>query len=170
MWGQVGPEEKKAFPIAHIRANSWILPLHLFFSPANGAWRLVWRHCARSCKINPCIFKEDANESAWWTGLLAWHLITSVVPFANEFTFPLSLSLSSFPFCSRSLPMSPATHSAGPCHEFQISGVTASKKEKKILPFQTPISFCIQHSGWCCRRTCGGASADSFLWFFWFCL
>ena len=45
-------------------------------------------------KIKSCIFKWDANESAWWTGLLAWNVITSVVPFANEFTFPLSLSLS----------------------------------------------------------------------------
>lgn len=52
------------------------------------------RCCACSCKINSCIFKRDANESAWWTRLLAWNLITSVVPFADEFTFPSCLFLS----------------------------------------------------------------------------
>ena len=76
---------------------------YCLFSPpflflANHVWRLMCRHCARSCKINSCIFKRDANESAWWTGLLAWNLIRSVVPFANEFTFPLCLSLSLFFF------------------------------------------------------------------------
>lgn len=69
-----------------------------FLFLANHVWRLMCRHCARSCKINSCIFKRDANESAWWTGLLAWNLIRSVVPFANEFTFPLCLSLSLFFF------------------------------------------------------------------------
>lgn len=64
-----------------------------FYFPANRVWHLMCRHCACSCKINSCIFKRYANESAWWTRLLAWNLITSVVPCANEFTFPLCMSL-----------------------------------------------------------------------------
>lgn len=30
--------------------------------------------------------------------------------------------------------MSPATHYAGPCHEFEISGVTAQEEKKKKSP------------------------------------
>lgn len=49
--------------------------------------------------------------------------------------------------------MSPATHYAGPCHEFQISGVTAREEGgKKTLPFQTHISYFIQQSGCCLQR------------------
>lgn len=115
---------------------SELLNVALFFSyfflhAWNCVWRLVCRHCAYSCKINSCIFKKDANESAPWTGLLAWNLITSVLPFANEFTFPFCLF--SFSLLDR-------------CYEFQIwhDGLSRNK-----TPFQMPISCFIQQSDFC---------------------
>lgn len=46
----------------------------------------------------------------------------------------LSVCLFLFSFCSLSLCMSPATHYVGPCHEFEISGVTARKEKKSCHP------------------------------------
>lgn len=106
---------------------------------------------ACSCKINSCIFERDANESAWWTGLLAWNLITNVFPFANEFTFPLSLSLS-ISLCSFSLSMSPATHYAGPCHEFEIPSMTAREQEKKFCYFKHPSHILYNKVAVVCRE------------------
>lgn len=131
---------------------------YCLFSPpflflANHVWRLMCRHCARSCKINSCIFKRDANESAWWTGLLAWNLIRSVVPFANEFTFPLCLSLSLFFFALFHFPcpLQPIMR----VHVMNSKSLVwqlKKKKKKKVLPFQTPISYFIQQSGCCLQR------------------
>lgn len=110
------------------------------------------RHCAHSCKINSCIFKRDANESAWWTGLLAWNLITSAVPFANEFTFPLCLSLSFFILLSFTLyvPCNPLCRSMSWIRNLWRDSLR--RKKKKILPFQTPISYFIQQSGCCLQK------------------
>lgn len=110
------------------------------------------RHCARSCKINSCIFKRHANESAWWTGLLAWNLITSAVPFANEFTFPLCLSLSFFILLSFALhvPCNPLCGSMSWIRNLWRDSL--KRRKKKILPFQTPISYFIQQSGCCLQK------------------
>lgn len=104
--------------------NMAFLSSSFFLHAWNCVWRLVWRHCACSCKINSCIFKKDANESAPWTGLLAWNLITSVLPFANEFTFPFCLF--SFSLLDR-------------CYEFQIwhDGLSRNKTPNAHLMFYT---------------------------------
>lgn len=110
--------------------NMAFLSSYFFLHAWNCVWRLLCRHCACSCKINSCIFKKDANESAPWTGLLAWNLITSVLPFANEFTFPFCLF--SFSLLDR-------------CYEFQIwhDGLSRNKM---------PISCFIQQSDFCFKR------------------
>lgn len=105
------------------RSDIYIFFLFLFFScitvfhlynvyffptifPEDHVWHLMCRLCACSCKINSCILKIYANESAWWTGLLAWNLITSVVLCANEFTFS-SLYVSLFLSFTSHVPCNP---------------------------------------------------------------
>lgn len=110
--------------------NMAFLSSYFFLHAWNCVWHLLCRQCACSCKINSCIFKKDANESAPWTGLLAWNLITSVLPFANEFTFPFCLF--SFSLLDR-------------CYEFQIwhDGLSRNKM---------PNSCFIQQSDFCFKR------------------
>lgn len=110
------------------------------------------RHCARSCKINSYIFKSHANESVWWTGLLAWNLITSAVPFANESTFSLCLSLSFFILLSFTLHV-PCNPLCGTMSWIQNPWCDSlRRRKKKMLPLQTPNSYFIQQSRCCLQK------------------
>lgn len=142
MGGNVRLKTSQSFLIARTRTNCYILPL-LFGFLANRAWRLMCRHCACSCKINSCIFKGDANESAWWTGLLAWNLITSIVPFANEFTFPLCLYLSFFILLSFTLhvPCNPLCRSMSWIRNLFSWQLEKKKKKKRPTIPNTHLIF-----------------------------
>lgn len=87
----------RAFLIAHIRKWLNTAPFCLSFSQEIMCG-ISCVDAACSCKINSCIFKRDANESAWWTGLLARNLITSVVPFAKWVYFSSQSVSFFFPF------------------------------------------------------------------------
>lgn len=129
--------EETTTTLSDIQLQSKLLNIASYFScfffQGNGVWRLMCRHCAYSCKINSCIFKKDANESAPWTGLLAWNLITSVLPFANEFSF---LSLFFFP----------------PGSMLWIPNIWHDSLCKKKVQVQMPISYFIQQSDFCFKR------------------